>query len=181
MTPAKRSDRKARQFKATDQKPMVRKAPPGRVRWKLSWAARFVAKWEGYSPVAFLDTIASPPVPTGGYGHTGSDVRVGQRWPKAKALLTLTRDLRTAARAVHRNIRVKLTVRQRIALISAAFNCGPGIVEGSELQEKLNAGNYLGAANELLEWCHAGGVVVEGLLNRRREERWLFLHDGREH
>lgn len=179
MTRAQRSDRRARQFKATNQKPTVRKAPRGRIHWKLTWAARFVAKWEGYSPVAFLDTIASPPVPTGGYGHTGSDVRVGQRWPKAKALLILTRDLRSAARAVKRNIHVRLTARQRIALISAAFNCGPGIVEGSELRAKLNRGNYLGAANELLEWCHAGGVVVAGLLNRRKEERWLFLHNGR--
>ena len=67
-------------------------------------------------------------------------------------------------------------MRQRIALISPVYNCGPGLVEGSELQRKLNAGNYLGAANELLEWCHAGGQVVPGLLNRRREERWLFLH-----
>lgn len=106
MSRVQRSDRKARQFKATNQKPTVRKAPRGRVRWKLSWAARFVAKWEGYSPVAFLDTIASPPVPTGGYGHTGPDVRVGQRWRKAKALLVLTRDLRSAARAVDRNIHV---------------------------------------------------------------------------
>jgi lysozyme len=180
MTRAERSQRPARVLTNRDEAPTERKAPKGKVRWKLSWAARFVSRWEG-GPllVAVLDTIASPPVPTVGFGHTGPDVRVGMQISKARALWLLTKDLRSAARAVKRNINVKLTVRQRIALISAAFNCGPGIVEGSELQKKLNAGNYLGAANELLEWCHAGGVVVQGLLNRRREERWMFLHDGR--
>jgi len=181
MTRAERSPDEARNLTNRDEEPLERRAPKGKVRWRLSWAARFVSRWEGYSPVAFLDTIASPPVPTGGYGHTGPDVRVGQQWSKGKSLLTLTRDLRTAARAVKRNIHVKLTVRQRIALISPVFNCGPGLVEGSQLQKKLNAGNYLGAANELLEWCHAGGVVIEGLLNRRREERWMFLHSRKAH
>lgn len=178
MTRARHSGRPAKVLFSKEGKPRVRKAPKGRVRWKLSWAARFVAKWEGWLPDAYLDEIASPPVWTIGYGHTGG-VREGERWSKAKGIAVLTRDLRSAARAVKRNVHVKLTVRQRIALISAAFNCGPGIVEGSELQKKLNAGSYLGAANELLEWCHAGGVVVAGLLNRRKEERWLFLHNGR--
>jgi len=176
MTRAHHSGKKTRKLKRYDEKPTERRAPKGKVRWRLSWAARFVAKWEGWSPVAFLDTIASPPVPTAGYGHTGPDVHVGERWSKAKGLLVLTRDLHTAARAVSRSIKVRLAVRQRIALISLVYNCGPGAVEGSTLQRLLNAGEYLAAANEFLEWSHAGGVVVQGLLNRRREERWLFVH-----
>lgn len=178
MTRAQHSGREARHLGADKEKPHVRKAPKGRIRWRLSWAARFVAKWEGWLPTAYLDTIASPNVWTIGYGHTG-DVHPGQTISKAQGLRLLTSDLRSAARAVKQAIRVKLTVRQRIALISLAFNCGPGAVDGSTLQRKLNARDKLGAANEFLEWSHAGGVVVEGLLNRRREERWLFLHDGK--
>lgn len=181
MTRAEHSGKEGRSWSADQWEPSERRAPQGKVRWRLSWAARFVAKWEGWSPIAFLDTIASPPVPTAGYGHTGPDVRVGERWSKTKGLRILTKDLRAAARAVDRAFHVKLTARQRIALISLAFNCGPGAVEGSTLQRKLNAGDYLGAANEFLEWSHAGGVVVQGLLNRRREERWMFLHDGKDH
>jgi lysozyme len=181
MTRALHSGRAAYNLRPNEQKPTERRAPKGHPRWKLSWAARFVAKWEGWSPVAFLDTIASPPVPTAGYGHTGPDVHVGEHWSKTKGLRVLTRDLLTAARAVDRNVKVKLTIRQRIALISLVFNCGPGAVGGSTLQRKLNAGNYLGAANEFLEWCHAGGNIVPGLLNRRREERWMFLHTNRKH
>jgi lysozyme len=178
VTRAEHSGSKARDFRPNDQKPTERRAPKGKVRWKLSWAARFVAKWEGWLPNAYLDTIASPPVWTIGYGHTGG-VKPGERWSKAKGLRVLTRDLRSTARAVDRSVRVKLTVRQRIALISLVFNCGPGAIEGSTLQRKLNTGNYIGAANELLEWSHAGGEVIPGLLNRRREERWMFLHSNR--
>lgn len=181
MTRGQHTGRPAERLTSRQEKPTERRASKGRVRWKLSWAARFVAKWEGWLPDAYLDTIASPAILTQGYGHTGKGVTPGRRWSKAKGLAVLTRDLHTAARAVRRSIHVKLSARQRIALISLAFNCGPGAVEGSTLQRKLNTGNYLGAANEFLEWSHAGGVVVQGLLNRRREERWLFLHPDRKH
>jgi lysozyme len=159
---------------ASAVKAKPKKAPP-KVRWKLSYAARFIARWEGFLPEAYLDTIAEPDIWTIGFGHTG-DVRPGERWSKAKALRVLVSDIRWAAKAVARNVKVPLTTRQRIALISLVFNCGPGAIEGSTLQRKLNNRNYDGAADELLEWSHAGGVVVEGLLNRRKEERWMFLH-----
>lgn len=178
MTRAHHSGKAAGDFRPVEQRPTERKAPKGRIVWKLSWAARFVAKWEGWIPTAYLDTIASPPVYTIGYGHTGA-VRAGETITKAAGIRLLTSDLRSASQAVKRAIHVKLTARQRIALISLAFNCGPGAVEGSTLQSKLNAGDYPGAANEFLEWCHAGGAVVPGLLNRRREERWMFLHNER--
>ncbi len=176
MTRASHSGKSARELKHFAEKPVERRAPKGKIRWRLSWAARFVARWEGWSAEAYWDSLGS--VWTIAYGHTGG-VKAGEVWSKAKGLAMLTRDLHTAARAVSRNIKVKLAVRQRIALISLVYNCGPGAVEGSTLQRKLNAGNYLGAANEFLEWSHAGGEVVQGLLNRRREERWLFLHPGR--
>lgn len=147
---------------------------PKRVVWKLSYAARFIAKWEGFLPDAYLDTIAEPDVWTIGYGHTGG-VQPGERWSKAKALRVLIQDIRWAAAAVARNVRVKLTVRQRIALISLVFNCGPGAIEGSTLQRRLNARDYTGAADELLRWSHAGDQVVQGLLNRRNDERAMFL------
>lgn len=146
--------------------------------WSLLWAARFVAKWEGFLEVAYLDTIASPPVLTIGYGHTGN-VRAGERWSRAKSLDVLMHDIRWAAAAVRENVHVPLTVRQRIALISIVFNAGPGVLEGTRLARELNGHHYLAAADAFLEWDHAGGVVVQGLLNRRRAERWLFLHSNR--
>ncbi len=146
-----------------------------KAKWSLRQPAEFIAKWEGYLEFPVLDTIASPPVWTAGYGHTGPDVAPGQRWSRAKSLRVLMKDIRSAARAVNRSIGTKLTFRQRAMLISLAFNCGPGAVTGSTLQRKLNARDYKGAGKEFLRWCYAGGVVVPGLLNRRREERAIFL------
>jgi lysozyme len=146
-------------------------------RWSLIWAARFVAKWEGFVPNAYLDTIASPSIWTIGYGHTGG-VRSGQVVTEAEARKLLAADLRGAARAVEQNVKVPLTVRQRIALISIVFNVGPGALDGTHLVTDLNARRYKAAADRFLEWNHAGGVVVEGLTRRREAERWMFLHDG---
>lgn len=146
-----------------------------RKTWSLLWAAKFIAKWEGFLPSAYLDTIASPAVYTIGYGHTGN-VRPGEVWSKAKALRVLARDARSAAAAVTEYIDVKLTVRQRMALISLAFNAGSGILDGTTITTELNKRHYQAASDALLLYCHNGaGVVIPGLLNRRRDERAMFL------
>jgi lysozyme len=147
-------------------------------RWSLLWAARFVARWEGFVPTAYFDTIASPPVWTIGYGHTHG-VRQGQTVTEGEARKLLAADLRDAARAVAQEVEVPLTVRQRIALVSILFNCGPGVLDDTHLIKDLNGGHYERAADRFLEWDHAGGVKVEGLTNRRESERWMFLHDNR--
>jgi len=148
-------------------------------RWSLLWAARFVAKWEGFVPTAYLDEIASPPIWTIGYGHTGN-VREGQTVSKDQARRILAEDLRGAARTVAEKVKVPLSVRQRIALVSIVFNVGPGALDDTHLINDLNAKRYKAAADRFLEWDHAGGVVVEGLKRRREAERWMFLHDGKQ-
>ena len=148
-----------------------------RRRWSLLWAARFVAKWEGFLANAYLDEIASPAVWTIGYGHTDG-VTSGQVVTQSQARKLLAADLRGAARTVEQQVTVPLTVRQRIALISIVFNVGPGVLSDTHLIKDLNARRYKAAADRFLEWDHAGGVVVEGLTRRRESERWMFLHDG---
>lgn len=150
--------------------------------WSVLWAARFIAKWEGWLPSAYLDTIASPPVWTQGYGHTkyaGPPIPPDGRWSRAKGLRVLAHDCRAAAAAVDRDVKHRLTVRQRIALISFAFNLGPGILPGSDLLRAINTGRMGKAATLMLDYDHAGGVVVQGLLNRRRAEAWLMTHSKR--
>lgn len=147
--------------------------------WELGYAAKFVAKWEGLLTTAYLDTIASPPVWTIGYGHSEyaapPHVHEGEHWSEAMSMTVLANDLKATSRAVDEAIKHKLTFRQRIAMISAAYNLGTGIL--ATLAPMINRGDIKGAANKLLEYDHAGGVVVQGLLNRRRAERWLMLHD----
>jgi lysozyme len=147
--------------------------------WKLEYAAKFIGRWEGLLTTAYLDTIASPPVYTIGYGHTdyagAPHVYAGMTVTEAEARAILTHDLRATAKAVADKIDWPLTFRQRIALISAAYNLGPGILD--DLAPLINKGRIRQAADKLLAYDHAGGVVVQGLLNRRRAERWLLLHD----
>lgn len=149
-------------------------AQANRRHWDRLWAARFIAKWEGFLPDAYLDTIAQPPVETIGYGHTGG-VHPGERWSRRHALEVLGQDVAFAARAVAAKVHHPLTTRQRMALISFVFNLGPGVLNG-ELLHLLNTGQIRKAADKMLEYDHAGGVVVQGLLNRREAERWMMIH-----
>lgn len=145
--------------------------------WSLLWAARLIAKFEGFDAIARLDTIAVPPVWVIGYGHDGANP--GERWSHAHALRVLVKDCRWAAAAVDSQVKHKLTVRQRMALISFVFNLGANILPGSDLLKAINSGHIHQAANLMLDYDHAGSVVVPGLLVRRKAERWLMLHSER--
>ena len=61
------------------------------------------------------------------------------------------------------------------SLVSFSFNLGLGTLQRSTLRQKHNRGDYAGAANELLNYCKAGGKVLRGLENRRKDERVLYL------
>lgn len=156
-----------------------------RRRWSNLWPARFIGRWEGLLLKAYLDTIASPPVWTIGYGWTGKirdkatgklrPIRAGDRISPAYAARLLSRGLKEALRDVNLLVNVPITVRQRMALMSLWWNIGPHAFATSTLLRKLNQRDYQGAANEFLRWKLAGGVEIEGLLNRRRAERRMFL------
>lgn len=141
----------------------------------LKKAARFVSKWEGFVPRAYLDTIASPDVWTIGFGHTGADVRPGQTISRKKALKLLESDLRASYEAVDRLVTVRLSVNETAALVSFTFNCGAGALAESTLLKRVNqhaSGESIRAA--FLMWVKAGGVTVPGLVNRRSAEADLF-------
>lgn len=67
---------------------------------------------------------------------------------------------------------VTLNENQYGALVSWAFNVGPGNVESSSLVERLNAGEDPNVVNaeELPQWVYAGGEVMPGLVRRREAE-----------
>lgn len=127
---------------------------------------------EGLRLTAYLDGGG---VWTIGYGHTGADVREGLTIPLSEAERLLTRDLRVAEGHVNDVVKVKLTQNQFDALVSFVYNVGGGAFRSSTLLKLLNAGDYEGAANQLLRWNKDNGKVVKGLTNRRHEERELFL------
>ena len=61
------------------------------------------------------------------------------------------------------------------ALVSFSFNVGLGTLQRSTLRQKHNRGDFNGAADEFLKYCKAGGKVLRGLENRRKDERVLYL------
>lgn len=66
-----------------------------------------------------------------------------------------------------------LDYNQKTALISLAYNLGvPG---SSEILKLVRDGNIQGAAEEMKQYVHANGQVLEGLVRRREAEAKLLL------
>lgn len=134
----------------------------------LGLAASIVAYWEGYVPYTYADPVG---IPTACYGHTGPDVRYGQRYTRPECQRLLQGDLAEAYAHVTRCIRTPLKDYEAAALTSATFNAGPKIVCGSTLQKYANSGRMGMACAQLDRWVYSRGVRLWGLVNRRRAER----------
>ena len=63
------------------------------------------------------------------------------------------------------------------AMLSLAYNIGPGAFLKSTCLKRFNAGDFEGAAEALTWFNKAGGKVLNGLVRRRNAERDLFLSD----
>lgn len=113
-----------------------------------------------------------------GYGHTGPEVKRGQRITVARALELLHSDADEHRRSALKLVRVALTQNQQDAITSFVFNLGVGNFAASTLLRKLNTGDYAGAAREFLKWDKATvddkKVALPGLTLRRKRECILF-------
>ena len=87
----------------------------------------------------------------------------------------LRSDLDRFERGVERYITAPFTQGMFDALVSFSFNVGLGTLQRSTLRQKLNRGDKEGAADEFLKYTIAGGKVLKGLVNRRNDERAIFL------
>lgn len=135
---------------------------------------KLTEEWEGLFLMAYRDIAG---VLTIGYGHTGG-VYKGQVITRLQAEQLLTIDLAAAAAEVEARA-PQATDNQFDAMASFVFNVGIGGFRGSTLLRLFKSGDIQGAADQFLRWdkAHVDGelVVVQGLLNRRRAERALFL------
>jgi lysozyme len=87
----------------------------------------------------------------------------------------LKSDLQRFERGVATYCPVALTQGQFDALVSFAFNVGLGTLQRSTLRQKILRGDTDGAAEEFLKYCMAGGKILRGLQNRRKDEQAMFL------
>lgn len=108
-----------------------------------------------------------------GYGHT-ADVRPGDIITAEQADAFLLQDVAESEIAVNRQVTTVLTQNQFDALVSFVFNLGSNNFRASTLLKKLNTGDNIGAAAELMRWVYAGGKPSPGLIRRREAEKLLF-------
>ncbi len=130
-----------------------------------------IQRFEGLRLEAYQDQVG---VWTIGYGSTRG-VRPGDKMSMEQAEARLAEDVQGAEAAVRRLVTVKLTQPQFDALVSFVFNLGAASLASSQLLRLLNHGKPGPAALEFPRWCHAGGLVSEGLMRRRKAEAELFL------
>lgn len=136
----------------------------------------FIATHEGKSNTAYQDPAYGWGVPTICYGHTTTAER-GQVRTDQQCLVLLAADAAEASTAVLDLAKVPLTQGELDAYTSFTFNVGRGNLAKSTLLKKLNAGDHIGACNQLLRWDYAGAVKLAGLTKRRRDENALCLRD----
>lgn len=134
-------------------------------------ATPFVAGWEGTENKAYKDAVG---VTTICSGHTAT-AEMGQVKTDAECEALLRQDLSKAFMVVAFHVNVEMPVERWVALASFVFNVGEGNFARSTLLRKLNAGDTVGACNELLRWTYAGGRKLKGLERRREAERALCL------
>lgn len=113
-------------------------------------------------------------VQTIGYGHTGEGVKK-VKISRSEADELFQKDIANVQDAISELVEVELSQNQYDAVASLIFNIGRGNFAKSTLLKKLNQGDFQGAANEFIKWRKAGGKVLKGLENRRKEEQRLFM------
>ena len=127
---------------------------------------------EGREYVAYRDVVG---VLTVCDGHTGADIIPGKRYSDAECDALTRNDLTRIARQVDPHIKVPTTETQRAAIYSFAYNVGANAAINSTLLKRLNAGDYVGACDQLRRWVYAGGKTWRGLMNRREVEREVCM------
>lgn len=91
-----------------------------------------------------------------------------------KSTELLLDDLAWVSTTIAKSVTVSLNQNQYDALTSLIFNIGAAAFRGSTVLRKLNAGDYVSAADAFLMWKRSGNDP-DILLRRRQRERALFL------
>ena len=135
----------------------------------VALALPVVMLYEGTVLRSYVDPVG---IVTACTGHTGPELRMGQRYTRQQCEDMLYGDLLKHAAALD-CIKHPMTDGQKAAFLSFAFNVGNKAFCDSTLARKANAGDMPGACAELSRWTRAGGRELPGLVKRRAAEREL--------
>ena len=126
----------------------------------------------GVGHVLYPDQAKIPMDQRGAYPLRPEDNR---QFTKDEVDGILRSDLQRFERGVGQLIPVALTQGQFDACVSFAFNVGLGTLQRSTFRQKVIRGEKDAAIASLLQYCKAGGKVLRGLENRRKDEAALFI------
>ena len=147
------------------------------VTW-LTIAAVTIGAYEGYAKKPYVDTVGTGRPITWCYGATKADGPVppmNKTFTKDECQQILIKDIpkydNPIKACLNKDVYDALPPHRHAALVSLAYNVGPGAVCNSSIARNLNAGNVTAACNAFIGYTHAQGRVLQGLVTRRKAER----------
>lgn len=137
---------------------------------------QIIREFESFQPKAYLDTGG---VWTIGYGTikypNGVRVAKGDTCTQAQAEMWLKNDCKWVDACLDKYVKVPVTQNQFDALASLVYNIGETAFVKSTLLGVLNQNSYKLAADQFDRWVYDNGKKIQGLANRRKKEKELFL------
>lgn len=132
-----------------------------------------IKQHEGLSLTKYICPAGKPTI---GYGHVilpTDDIK--NIITKEQADTLLAEDVRRFEDTVNDAVKVDLHQNGFDALVSLVFNIGCSAFRKSTLLRLINADDFEGASKQFERWVFSGGRKLEGLVNRRRAEKELWL------
>lgn len=137
---------------------------------------KLIREFEGFQAKAYLDTGG---VWTIGFGTikypNGKRVVNGDVCTQSEAEQWLKNDSNWVDACLDKHIKVDVTQNQFDALASLVYNIGETAFVKSTLLSLLNQRSYILAADQFDKWIYDNGKKIQGLVNRRKKEKVLFL------
>lgn len=134
----------------------------------MALATPFIAQWEGVRLEAYKDIVG---VETICFGDTHG-VQMGDTATMNECVARLQDDVESFyADIAGCMTNPDIPAGVQASMLELAFNVGSPKVCWSTMMRKANAGDYVGACNELRRWVNAGGQRIRGLSNRRADSK----------
>ncbi|OJY65522.1 MAG: hypothetical protein BGP16_12925 [Sphingobium sp. 66-54] len=134
-------------------------------------ATPVIQKWEGTRLDPYKDIVGINTVCTG-----ETRVQMRRYTPgECAAMLRRTLELDYAPAVLKAVPALKNRPNQFAAAISLTYNIGEVAFARSTVARRFNTGDWRGGCDAFRMWVNAGGRRIQGLVNRREDERKLCL------
>ena len=136
-------------------------------------AIALVAGWEGLRTKAYLDAVK---IPTVCFGETRG-VKMGDQYTVQQCKDMLGNRLVEFEMGMRKCLRNPDSIPDGpyIAALSLSYNIGTGAFCRSSVRKLLDAGQIRQACDAFRKFIRAGGMRLQGLVNRREAERAICL------